>query len=93
MIPRFAVFDDLTPIGGTTISEWTRQADLRSDGTSVHEVRNILAVLIGIRYEASSRWTRSLQEKDSLCEAKLRRLLMGIRDRSFGVYEPEAVFG
>ena len=88
MIPRFAVLDDLTPIGGTAISEWTRQADLRSDGMSVHEVRNVLAALIGIRYEASSRWTRTLKDKDALCEAKLRRLLAGKRDHSFGAPMP-----
>lgn len=84
MIPRFAALDELTPTGGTAISEWTRQADLRSDGRSVHEIRNILASLIGIRYEANFVWTPLLQERDALCEARLRRLLCGIRDRSFG---------
>lgn len=87
MITRFAALDELTPIGGTAISEWTRQADLRATGMSVHEIRNILASLIGIRYEANFSWTPSLQERDARCEARLRRVLAGTRDRSFGMSE------
>lgn len=84
MIPRFSLLDELTPATGTAISEWARQADLKSNGMSIHEIRNALASLIGIRYEANTCWTPSLVEKDARCEAKLRRLLYGIRDRTFG---------
>jgi len=67
----------MTPAAGTAISEWMRLADISADGCSIHETRNVLACLIGIRYEAFSGWTSELQAKDAACENKLRLVLRG----------------
>lgn len=85
MTGRFEVMDDMTPTDGTTISEWMRLVDILADGCSVHEVRNVIACLIGIRFEAADGWTRELREKDARCENHLRSILRGARRQAVSV--------
>lgn len=85
MIHRFDIADTLTPDHGTAISEWMRLADVRADGCTVHEVRNRLACLMSVRFQASDGWSPELREKDAHCEAELRALLQGLwRRQLFG---------
>ena len=83
MIRRFEMMDAMTPNGGTAISEWMRLADILADGCSVHEVRNLLACLIGIRYVASGEWTAEHRARDLRCENQLRLALRAHHHRLF----------
>lgn len=77
MTRRFEFADELTPTGGTAISEWIRLSDLLADGRTVHEVRNVLACLIGIRSEGTFGWTPELRARDAAYERRLRAMLVG----------------
>lgn len=72
---RFQSIDPLTPPNGTALSEWMRQADLAGNGATLHNLRNVAAALIGIRYEASGDWTPQRVENDMSCERQLRLII------------------
>ncbi len=74
------LLDENTPLRGTPISEWLRRTDNEADGCSIHEVRNLLAGLVSIRYQATfSGWTEQLVASDEQCERQLRLIVRKLR--------------
>ena len=74
------LLDENTPLRGTPISEWLRRTDNEADGSCIHEVRNVLAGLVSIRYDAMcSGWTEQLVASDEQCERQLRLIMGNLR--------------
>jgi hypothetical protein len=53
-----------------------RQIDTGVDGQTVHEVRNTLAKLVGIRSDArDAGWNLALVQRDAACEQHIRMII------------------
>ncbi len=77
MIP---LLDANTPPTGTPVSEWQRQVGNCCDGRVVHQLNNLLAGLVAIRYEAECNgWTPTLLASDRACETYLRSTMRHLR--------------